>query len=139
MRIRLELEPFQGKVEYRVIEIKVPAELAGREVEIDLVPGYEVERPLPVPDNVAELMANINHMTFEPDSIVATFRVRGTSASYRGKIANRLPAGAIDILRPSSDSGAPEIFASQVQTAIPLKRFIIGRDSVRVQIRPVIR
>ncbi|MFT3766351.1 MAG: SpoIVB peptidase S55 domain-containing protein [Minicystis sp.] len=139
VRIRLELQPFQGKPETRVIEVKVPAEMAGRDVEIELSPGYEVERPLPTADNVGELMANLQAITFDPESVVATFRLKESGAAWRGKIASRLPPGALDTLRPSSQSDAPEIFAAQVQTAIPLKRFMVGRDSVRVFVRPVLR
>ncbi|APR83303.1 Hypothetical protein A7982_08652 [Minicystis rosea] len=139
VRIRLELQPFQGKPETRVIEVKVPAEMAGRDVEIDLAPGYEVERPLPTADNVSELIANLQAITFDPESIVATFRLKESAAAWRGKVASRLPPGAVDTLRPSSQSDAPEIFAAQVQTAIPLKRFMVGRDSVRVYVRPVLR
>jgi hypothetical protein len=139
VHIRLELQPFQGKVESRTIEVKIPAEMAGRDVDIDLAPGYEVERPLPTADSVGELMANLQAVTFDPESIVATFRLRENGAAYRGKMATRLPPGAIDTLRPSSQSDAPEIFAAQVQTAIPLKRFLVGRDSVHVSVRPVLR
>ncbi len=139
VRIKLDLQPFQGKLESRTIEVKVPAELAGRDVDIDLAPGYEVERPLATPDGVAELMQNLQNMTFDPESIVATFRIKEAAAAWKGKIASRLPPGAVDTLRPSSDSDAPELFAAQVQTAVPLKRFVVGHDSVRVQIRPVLR
>lgn len=139
VRIRLELQPYQGKVESRTIEVKVPPEMAGRELDIDLSPGYEVERPLPTADSVDELMANLQAVTFDPESIVATFRLREGAAAWRGKIASRLPPGAIDTLRPATQSDAPEIFAAQVQTAIPIKRFLVGRDSVRVYVRPVLR
>jgi hypothetical protein len=139
LRVRLTFEPFQGKLETRDIEVKVPAEFAGREVEVDLAPGYEVERPLPTPDSVAELMANLPNTNFDPESIVATFRLRDAAAAYHGKIVSRLPPAAMDMLRPSSASDAPEIFAAQVHTAVPLKRFVIGRDSVRVYVRPVLR
>jgi hypothetical protein len=139
VHIRLELQAFQGKVESRTIEVKIPAEMAGRDVEIDLQPGYEVERPMATADSVAELMANLQAVTFDPESIVATFRLRENAAAWRGKMASRLPPGAVDTLRPSSQSDAPEIFAAQVQTAIPLKRFLVGRDSVKVTVRPVLR
>ncbi len=139
VRIRLTLEPFQGKLETRDIEVKVPAELAGREVEIDLAPGYEVERPLSSPDSVAELMANLQNATYDPESIVATFRLKDTAAAYHGKVASRLPPGALDTLRPATASDAPEFFAAQVHTAVLLKRFVIGRDTVRAQIRNVLR
>lgn len=139
VRIRLELQPHQGKSESRVIEVKVPAELAGREVEIELAPGYEVERPQPTPDSVAELAAQLPNQNFDAESIVATFRLRENGAAYRGKVASRLPPGALDTLRPSSETDGPETFVAQVQTAIPLSRFLVGHDTVRVTVRPVLR
>jgi hypothetical protein len=138
-RVRLTLQNFQGKIETRDIEIKIPAELAGREIDVDLSPGYEVDRPLPTPDSVAELMSNLQNATFDPESVVVTFRLKENAAAYKGKIASRLPPGALDVLRPATASDAPEVFAAQVQTAIPLKRFLVGRDSVRVFVRPVLK
>ncbi len=147
VRIRLTLEPFQGKVETRDIEVAVPAELAGQQVEIELSPGYEVDRPLPTPDGVAQLMANLGNSTYDEESIVATLRLRdstaafpyGYAAAYHGKVASRLPPGALDTLRPATASDAPEIFAATVSTAIPLKRFVVGHDTVHVEIRNVLR
>jgi hypothetical protein len=141
VRIRLELQPFQGKVETRIIEVKVPPEMAGKEIDIDLVPGYEVERALPTPDSVAELVSNLPNLTFDPESLVATFRLstKENGASYKGKLASRLPPGALDTLRPSSQSDAPEVFTTLVHTAVPLGRFLLGRDTVHVEVHPVIR
>ncbi|MDI3284680.1 SpoIVB peptidase S55 domain-containing protein [Polyangium sp. 15x6] len=139
VHIQLELQRFQGKTETKIIEVDVPTELAGREVEIELAPGYEVERPLPSPENVAQLVANLPNQTFDPESIVASFRLRENGAAYKGKIASRLPAGAIDTLRSSVDSDTPETFVAQVQSAVPLKQFLVGRDTVRVKVRNVLR
>lgn len=139
VRIRLDLQPHQGKVESKVIEVEVPRELAGREVEIEIAPGYEVERPQATPNSVAELIAVLQNQTFDAESVVATFRLRENGAAHKGKVASRLPPGAIDTLKPSSQSDAPETFVAQVQTPIPMKRFIVGRDTVRVQVRPVLR
>jgi hypothetical protein len=138
-RIRLDLQPHQGKIETKVIEVDVPAELAGREVEIDIAPGYEVDRPQPTPNSVAELVSVLQNQTFDPESVVATFRLKENGAAFGGQVASRLPPGAIDTLRLSSASDAPETFIAQVQTPIPLKRFIVGRDTVRVKVRPIIR
>jgi hypothetical protein len=108
-------------------------------VEIELVPGYEVERPQATPNSVAELIATLQTQSFDSESLVATFKLRENGAAFGGKVASRLPPGALDTLRPSSQSDAPEMFAAQVQVAIPMKRFIVGRDTVRVEIRPVLR
>jgi hypothetical protein len=138
-RIRLELEAYHGKIESKVIEVPVPAELAGREVEIELAPGYEVERPLPTPSSVAELVATLPQQTFDPESVVASFRLRENGAAYRGKLVSRLPPGALDTLRPTTASDAPETFVAQVQTPVPLGRYLVGHDTVRVDVRPVLR
>ena len=91
--------------------------------------------------SVAELFASLANQTFDPDSIVATIRLanKEAGAAFHGLVASRLPPGAIDTLRPSSQSNAPETFSVQLQTAVPLQRFLAGRDTVRVHIRPVLR
>jgi hypothetical protein len=139
VRIQLELQRYKGKVETRIIEVPVPAEMAGRDVEIELAPGYEVERPMPAPESLAQLIANLPNQTYDPESVVASFRLRENGAAYRGKVASRLPAGAIDTLRSGNDSNAPETFVAQANTAIPLGRFLAGRDTVRIKVRPVLR
>lgn len=138
-RIRLELLPFLGQTETRVIEVPIPVELAGKEVEIELAPGYEIDRPQATPESVAELVASLPNQTFDPESVVAILKLKENGAAFRGKVASRLPPGAIDTLRPSTDSAAPETFGAQQYTTIPLKRFVVGRDTVRVEVRPVLR
>jgi len=139
VRIQLDLQRFKGNIETKIIEVDVPEELAGRDVEIELAPGYEVERPLSSPESIAQLIANLPNQTFDPESVVASFRLRENGAAYRGKVASRLPPGAIDTLRSSVDSNGPEMFVAQVRTATPLGLFMTGHDTVRVKIRPVLR
>ena len=138
-RIELSLQSRHGRVESRTVEVPLPAELAGRDVEIELAPGYEVERPLPTPDSVADLVATLPRQTFDAESVVASLRLKEIGASYRGNLASRLPAGASDTLRSTTQSDAPETFVAQLQTAIPLKRFLAGKDTVRVRIKPALR
>lgn len=139
VRIQLELQRFKGPIETKIIEVPVPAEMAGRDVDIELAPGYEVERPLPAPESLAQLIANLPNQTHDPESIVASFKLRENGAAYRGKVASRLPAGAIDTLRSTNDSNGPEMFVAQSSTAVPLGRFLSGRDTVRIKVRPVLR
>lgn len=139
VRIQLELQRYKGAIETRIIEVPVPAEMAGRDVEIELAPGYEIERPVPAPESLTQLIANLPNQTYDPESVVASFRLRENGAAHRGKVASRLPAGAIDTLRSTNDSNTPETFVAQSNTAIPLGRFLSGRDTVRIKVRPVLR
>lgn len=139
VRVRLDLQKYQGPIESKVIEVAIPEELAGRDVDIEIAPGYEVERPQPTPNSVADLVSMMQNQTFDPESVVVTFRLKENGAVWNGKVASRLPPGAVDTLRLSSGSEAPETFVAQVQTPIPMKRFILGRDTARVKVRPILR
>lgn len=91
------------------------------------------------PDSVADLVSTLPRSTFDSESVVASFRLRETGAAYKGKVASRLPPGALDALRSASQSDGPEVFAAQAFLAVPLGRFITGHDTVRVLVRPVLR
>ncbi|NUP09852.1 MAG: hypothetical protein HOW73_27715 [Polyangiaceae bacterium] len=137
VKIQLELMPYMGKSEKKVIEVPIPKDFEGEEVEIELSPGYEVERPRAAPESVTDLIAALTDPTYPEESLVATVRLKGESgASFRGNVATRLPPGAIDALKTSASSIGPDTFGAVQQTSYPMKRFIVGRDRVRVKIRP---
>jgi hypothetical protein len=138
-RLELTLHPHEGKPETKIISVPIPAELAGRDVEVEIAPGYEVERPQPSPGSVAQLFAVLPNQVHDGESIVATVRLRDAGATFGGKLASRLPAGAVDTLRSATDSDAPELFSATVQHVVPMKRFVVGRDSVRVKVRPILK
>lgn len=137
--LRLHLVPFAGPEQIRVVEIDIPRELAGSQVEIELTPGHQTVPDLPKPENVSELMANLPKLSMAPDVLVATIKVGGQGLAFKGQVASRLPPGALDTLRSSSSSVAPEPFPSVVRTVIPLNQFVIGKDSVRIRVRDVMR
>jgi hypothetical protein len=138
-RIRLDLEPFAGPMEHKVIELAIPRELAGKEIDIDLDPGYRESPELPAPDSVADLLANLPRQSYPVDSIVASIRLPEQGVSTHGQVAERLPRGALDALRPLHDTSSPEPFVSYLRTAIPINRFLDGKDRVHLSVRPVLR
>ncbi|MBK6519189.1 MAG: hypothetical protein IPG04_34890 [Polyangiaceae bacterium] len=137
VKIQLELMPFMGKAEKKVIEVPIPSNLDGEEVEIEIAPGYEIERPRAAPESVTDLIAALSDPTYPEESLVATVRIKGQGgASFRGNVATRLPPGALDQLKTSATSIGPDTFGAVQQTSHPMKRFIVGRDRVRVKVRP---
>ncbi len=138
-RIQIEVENWKGKRETRVLEVPMPKELAGQEVSIEILPGWDVMKPMPTPSDVAGLVALLGAQSYDQESVVARYRLPGAGATSNGKVANRLPAGAIDTLVTSADSATPEVFASFDHVVVPLKKFFLGRDSVRVKVRSVLR
>jgi hypothetical protein len=138
-RLRLHLLPFAGPEEQKIIEVQVPAALAGRDVDIDLSPGYLEVPDLPSPEGFADLLANLARQSYPVDSIVASIRLPEHGVAFHGQVATRLPPGALDALRPASDTAAPEPFISHLRESIPIHRLLDGKDHVRVHVRPVLR
>lgn len=139
-KVRLELMPFKGETVYRVVEIPIPAALSGQEVELSLAPGYDVQREHPAPESVADLMATLPNLTYPPRSVVASFKMKEEGgAAFRGNVATRLPPGAMDALRSTSHSVAPQTFEAVLRTAVPLDRYMVGDDTVSVEIVPVLK
>lgn len=134
-RIRVHLLPFDGREIVREVEIAMPRELAGKDAEVEVVPGYEVAPEVAFPENLTELIANETRQSFAPKSIVVQVRVPSVGVVYHGHVAPRLPGFALDALRPLHSDTGPEPFATYQRTVIPVERFVEGRDKVRVKVR----
>jgi hypothetical protein len=139
VRIRVHLVPFIGPETTKVVEMKMPDEMAGKEVEIELVPGYAVQPEVPAPQNLSDLLANETKQSLTPKSLVLQYRAHAQGVAYKGHVADRLPAFAADLLRPSSTDVSPEAFASYTRVVVPLDKYIEGGDRTRIKVRPLMR
>ncbi len=138
-RLRLHLVPQDGPEVTRVVEVTMPAELAGKDVDVEIVPGYDVVPELAPPETLDELLANEPRQTVAPRSIVLEFRIPSQGIAYRGHVTERLPLFTLDSLRPQSSDTGPETFPSWSRTVVPLDWYVEGRDKVKVKVRSVVR
>ncbi len=138
-RLELYLVPERGPEVTRVVEVTMPAELAGKDVDVDVVPGYEVVPELAAPENLDQLLANEPRQSVNPRSVVIQFRVPSQGIAYRGHVTPRLPPFTLDALRPQSSDTGPDAFQSSARTVVPLDLYVEGRDKVKIKVRSVLR
>lgn len=138
-RIRLTLVPYSGAEITRVVSVPIPAHLAGQTVSLEIEPGYTEERDQAAPDTLADLIKNFENPVYPAKSAVVTFGTGDAGVSFKGRIAHDLPPGALDLIRPSTSSIAPETFATTTRVVVDLPQFMVGRDRVSVTVRPVLR
>jgi hypothetical protein len=138
-RFRVRLVPFAGPEVTRVIELRLPEELAGRDVEVEIAPGYAVTPDQAAPQNLDDLLSNSTKQTALPKSLVAQYRTRTQGVAYNGHVAEHLPAFALDALRPTSSDTGPEPFPSYARVLLPLDRYVDGADRAHVKVRSVVR
>ncbi len=138
-RIRVRLQSFEGPETTRDVEVKIPRELGGKDVELEILPGYRALPELASPENLRELLANEARQSERPRSLVVQFKAPTPGVAFKQHVAPTLPHFALDTLRPANSSIAPESIWTQVRTVVPMDRYIDGRDRVRVKVRPVLR
>jgi hypothetical protein len=138
-RIRLHLLPFAGAEVQKEVDVAIPLELAGKDVDVEIVPGYEASPEVAAPETVDQLLANEMRQTFLPRSVVVQFRVPSQGVTFRGQVAPRLPGFALDALRPVHSDTGPEPYLSYARTVVPLDWYLEGHDKVRVKVRQVLR
>lgn len=138
-RLRVHLVPFAGPEITKVLEVRFPEELAGRDVDVEIAPGYAVVPDLAAPQNLTDLLANSTKQSALPKSLVVQYRTRSQGVAYRGHVAERLPSFALDALRPWTSDVAPDAFASYTRIVTPLERYVDGSDRVRVRVKAVVR
>lgn len=134
VRLRVRLIPFAGAAISKVIEVPLPVELAGRDVEIEVMPGFEVVPEVPAPENLAQLISNATKIT-PPRTLVVQVRVPSQGVTFQSHVAPRLPSFAADALRTQNADSAPEPFPSFIRHTFPVDRYIEGRDRVRVKVK----
>jgi hypothetical protein len=138
-RLRVHLVPQDGPEVTRVLEVVLPSELAGKDVDVEIVPGYEVGPELAAPESLDQLLANEPRQSVSPRALVVQFRVPSQGLAYRGRVTERLPPFTLDALRPQSSSVGPDAFPSWSRTVVPTANYVEGRDKVKVKVRPVVR
>jgi hypothetical protein len=137
-RIRLTLVPYAGKPFTRVISVPIPKHLAGRTLKLTIRPGHSVPREKPLPDSLGEFIETLKDPIYPPKSVVVSYD-DGTGVAFRGRIAQQLPPGALDVIAQKSDTITPDSFKSEVRNVTLFDDFMIGNDTVSVRVKPVMR
>jgi SpoIVB peptidase S55 len=134
VRMRLALEPFSGRVVEKLVSVELPRHLAGEKVKIEVRPGFMVEKPKASPESLAELIGTLEDVTYPPRTIVLSYD-DGEGVGYRGQVVSNLPPGVIDRLAPESTTMAPEVFRASTHKVEALPYYMLGKHSVRVQVK----
>ncbi|MSP26107.1 MAG: hypothetical protein EXR75_13305 [Myxococcales bacterium] len=138
-RVRLTLASHLGAERSEIIEVPMSKSLAGQTVRVQFRPAYVVDRTVPAPENYSDLVRVLAKMDFPSEAIIASYDLPNeATATFRGKVARRMPPGMADMLRSSGDSVAPELFAAQHQEIFPLQGFVIGDETVEIRVRAVL-
>jgi hypothetical protein len=138
VNILLTLVPFAGPPFTRTITVPVPKYLADTTLKLSIRPGHSVERERPNPETLDEFIGNLEDPIYPPKSVVVSY-ASGGGVTFKGRVAENLPPGALDAIRQRTASFSPEPFKSNRRHVVLLDNFMVGTDTVTVKVRPVLR
>jgi hypothetical protein len=85
------------------------------------------------------LLSNSTRQSVLPKSLVMQVRAKSQGVAYKGHVADRLPAFALDALRPATTDVQPDAFPSYNRAIIPLDRYVEGSERVKIKVRHPVR
>ena len=138
-RVRVKLFPLHGPDVSRVLEFKMPEELQGKDVDVEILPGYAIAPDVPSPESLNDLLANETRSSLAPKTLVAQIKLTQQGVVYQGHVAQHLPSFAMDALRPTGNDNGPDAITSYARTVVPVDRYVEGHEKVKIKVRPIVR
>jgi len=133
-RIVLTLQPYDGPVEQRLVEVPVPASLAGEQVDLEISPGDQVRLERPVAENLADILANVR-TGLPSTSLVLSVQRKSRGMTLAGHVVRNLPGSLLDSLATSNDSARTPLFVTQERTVLPMGHVIVGQAKLSLSVR----
>lgn len=135
LHVALTLVPYAGPPFVRTLTIPIPLHLAGTRLKLAIRPGHSVPRERANPENLGDFVRNLENPTYPPRSVVVSYR-SGGGVAFQGRVAARLPPGALDSIQQDNYGFSPEPFVSEQRHVIELPDFMLGSETIEVTVRP---
>jgi len=134
LNLHVRVQPFGHSERVLTIPVKIPHSTAGQSITIDVEGGGSVQPDLPPPRGLDDYIANLEK-AYPERSIVVTIWLKSAGVLVQGKAVNRLPASALDSLRPLA-ADAQEVPQRAVErTVTETDSLVSGRAWVKVKVR----
>lgn len=135
-RVKLTLKPYMGAEFTTVASIKIDPMMAGKDVELEVAPGWMVVEEAPAPESLDALIKNLQLPTLDARSFVLQYKHPEQGLMYKGKVAAKLPSFALDALKPTTGTIQPEGFSSYVRSTVNVGGYPDGGTRLRVTVKP---
>jgi hypothetical protein len=133
-RVVLSLRPFNGEIEQRVVEVPLPATLAGEHIEIEILPGSQARLEQPVPQRLSDLL-QIARSGLPSTSLSIHVQRRGRGISLASHVVKNLPGSVVDLFSTSRDTARSPAFVTEERTTLPMGRIMSGSAKLSLEVR----
>jgi hypothetical protein len=136
-RVKLTLKPYYGPEFTTIVSIKIDPIVAGKDIELEVTPGWLVTEESAAPESLDQLIHNLQLPTLNPRTYVVQYKHPEQGLMYKGKVAAKLPTFALDMLKPTTATIQPEGFPSYIRQTIDVGGYPDGGTRLRLTVRPM--
>ena len=136
--IHVTMRAFGGMETTRIVEVPIPVESAGQQVEIAFEAGDNVAIEQPIPRSLGDLV-QMARAGYPATSMIVSTRMPLRGLRLRGHVVRSLPGSALDALQTSNDTEPAQIFTTSDRAVIDVGQVLEGSARIRLDVRRVPR
>jgi hypothetical protein len=133
-RVVVSLRALDGPLQQRIVEVPLPATLAGEQVELTLGAGDEVQLAQPIAGSLHDVLATVRS-GLPSTTLAVTIGRKGRGLSLSGQLVRNLPGSALDALATTRDTTRSAAFALEQHLTVPLGTVLSGHTKLSLAIR----
>jgi hypothetical protein len=138
-KVKLTLKPYYGAEYTTIASIKIDPALAGKEIDIEVVPGWTIVADAAAPENLDQLIHNLQLPTMSPKAFVLQYKHPEQGVALNGKLAQKLPGFALDAFKATSSTSNAEGVVSYVRASADAGGYADGSTKVKLTVRAPVK
>jgi hypothetical protein len=132
--LRVTLKPYAGPEFVETVPVRIPANMAGQTVKVEVAAGGLVRPEVAKPESLRGYIDNLRSF-YTSSSIVVSLNTPDDGASLRGRLIPNLPESALDTLRTGSQTRRADAYRIAERTVYPSPKPVTGRQELTLLVR----
>jgi len=132
--LRVTLKPYAGPEFVETVPVRIPANMAGQTVKVEVAAGGLVRPDVAKPESLRGYIDNMRSF-YTASSIVVSLNTPDDGASLRGRLIPNLPESALDTLRTGNQTRRADAYRIAERTVYPSPKPVTGRQEITLLVR----
>lgn len=134
INVHVRLRQYNSSTEKLVtVPVRIPLNAAGQKIRIEIAGGDFISPPMPVPQNLDDLLANVQQF-YPPQNLVVGLNLPGEGVSVRGRIMERLPQSVVNALSPVAGQDQIDHHRTALREVVPTDYLVEGKEQISLTV-----
>ncbi|MFW6050610.1 MAG: hypothetical protein ACODAU_05520, partial [Myxococcota bacterium] len=132
--LRVVTRRFGEEPRSRVVPLRIPHRAAGAAIEVELLPGNQVDLERPEPGDLDDLVEGVLRR-HSSTALVTSIKMPSRGLRFRGHVVRALPASGLDTLQLVNDSAHGRPFVTEERQVVDVGSVLSGSAKLELKVR----